>query len=126
MTIQHIAVAGSSGRMGRALIEAIGQSTDFRLSAALELPGNPCLGKDAGELVGAPCAGAWTHGRCKADSIASCLGNTRRCQKGERSGSLPSNSSSRSRNGGGHFKIVHVVAGVENGVPHDLDFVARP
>ncbi len=41
--------------MGRALIEAIGQSTDFRLRAALEIPGNALLGKDAGELVGAPC-----------------------------------------------------------------------
>ena len=55
MTTQKIAVAGSSGRMGRALIEAIGQSADFRLKAALEVPGNPFLGKDAGELVGAPC-----------------------------------------------------------------------
>ena len=55
MSIQQIAVAGSSGRMGRALIEAIAQSADFRIKAALELPGNPFLGKDAGELVGAPC-----------------------------------------------------------------------
>jgi 4-hydroxy-tetrahydrodipicolinate reductase len=55
MSIQQIAVAGSSGRMGRALIEAIAQSADFRIKAALELPGNPYLGKDAGELVGAPC-----------------------------------------------------------------------
>ena len=54
MMTQQIAVAGSSGRMGRALIEAIAQSTDFCLKAALELPGNPHLGKDAGELVGAP------------------------------------------------------------------------
>lgn len=55
MTTQQIAVAGSSGRMGRALIEAIGQSGDFRLKAALEVPGSPLLGRDAGELVGAPC-----------------------------------------------------------------------
>jgi 4-hydroxy-tetrahydrodipicolinate reductase len=55
MTTQRIAVAGSSGRMGRALIETILQSADFRLAAALELPDSPSLGKDAGELVGAPC-----------------------------------------------------------------------
>ncbi len=55
MNTQHIAVAGSSGRMGRALIEAIVQSRDFRLKAALELPGNAFLGKDAGELIGARC-----------------------------------------------------------------------
>jgi 4-hydroxy-tetrahydrodipicolinate reductase len=55
MTLQQIAVAGSSGRMGRALIEAVAQSGDFRLKAALEVPGSPALGKDAGEQVGAPC-----------------------------------------------------------------------
>ena len=55
MTIQQIAVAGSSGRMGRALIEAIAQTDDFRLKAAFEVSGNAFLGRDAGELVGAPC-----------------------------------------------------------------------
>lgn len=55
MTAQRVAVAGSSGRMGRALIEALARSADQRLAAALEMPGNACLGKDAGELIGAPC-----------------------------------------------------------------------
>lgn len=55
MTTQQIAIAGSSGRMGRALIEAVAQSGDFRLKAALEAPGSPALGKDAGEQIGAPC-----------------------------------------------------------------------
>ncbi|HVY05010.1 MAG TPA: 4-hydroxy-tetrahydrodipicolinate reductase [Burkholderiales bacterium] len=55
MTVQQVAIAGSSGRMGRALIEAVAQSADFRLKAALEMPGNPALGKDAGEQIGAPC-----------------------------------------------------------------------
>ncbi len=41
--------------MGRALIEAIGLSPDFRLKAALEMTDSPFLGRDAGELVGAPC-----------------------------------------------------------------------
>jgi len=53
MPLQQIAIAGSSGRMGRALIEAVAQSTDFRLKAALEVPGNPQLGKDAAEQIGA-------------------------------------------------------------------------
>lgn len=52
MTPQQIAIAGSAGRMGRALIEAVSQSPDFRLKAALEMPGNPMLGKDAGEQIG--------------------------------------------------------------------------
>jgi 4-hydroxy-tetrahydrodipicolinate reductase len=55
MSIQQVAVAGSSGRMGRALVEAIAQSGDFGLGAALERADSPHLDKDAGELVGAPC-----------------------------------------------------------------------
>ena len=55
MTTINIAVAGSSGRMGRMLIEAALGGADTRLAAALEVAGNPYLGKDAGELVGAPC-----------------------------------------------------------------------
>ena len=55
MTLATIAVAGSSGRMGRALLEAVLQSADMRLGAALEQGGDAHLGKDAGELVGAPC-----------------------------------------------------------------------
>lgn len=52
MSIQHIAIAGSSGRMGRALLEAVAQSADFRLKSALERPDNPFLGKDSGEMLG--------------------------------------------------------------------------
>lgn len=55
MTTINIAVAGSSGRMGRMLVEAVLGGGDTRLAAALEMTGSPYLGKDAGELVGAPC-----------------------------------------------------------------------
>jgi 4-hydroxy-tetrahydrodipicolinate reductase len=55
MANMKIAVAGSSGRMGRALIEAVLGSADLKLGAALEVAGNAHLGKDAGELVAAPC-----------------------------------------------------------------------
>ena len=55
MTPQRIAIAGSTGRMGRALIEALAQAGDFQLKAALERSDNPFLGKDVGELVGSPC-----------------------------------------------------------------------
>jgi len=41
--------------MGRALLEAVLHSADLRLGAALEQKGDPHLGKDAGELVGASC-----------------------------------------------------------------------
>jgi 4-hydroxy-tetrahydrodipicolinate reductase len=40
--------------MGRALIEAIAQSDDLRLHAALERADSPFIGRDAGELVGSP------------------------------------------------------------------------
>ncbi len=55
MTTATIAVAGSSGRMGRALLEAVLHSADMRLGAALEQGGDAHLNQDAGELVGAPC-----------------------------------------------------------------------
>ncbi len=50
-----IAVAGSAGRMGRALLEAVLGSADAELGAALEVAGSGFLGRDAGEFAGAPC-----------------------------------------------------------------------
>lgn len=55
MTVLNVAIAGSSGRMGRALLEAVAAALDMRLTAALERAGSPYLQKDAGELIGAPC-----------------------------------------------------------------------
>lgn len=49
----NIAIAGSSGRMGRALIENILQAKDLRLSAALSSTRGS--GKDAGDFLGTPC-----------------------------------------------------------------------
>src|SRR5262245_34759905 len=51
----NIAIAGASGRMGRALLEAVLRGGDMKLAVALEQKGNGAVGKDAGELVGAPC-----------------------------------------------------------------------
>jgi 4-hydroxy-tetrahydrodipicolinate reductase len=51
----RIAIAGVSGRMGRTLIEAVAQADDAILAAALDVSGSACLGKDAGELIGAAC-----------------------------------------------------------------------
>lgn len=50
-----IAIAGSSGRMGKVLLESVAQSDDLVLHAALEHGGSTHLGKDAGELIGAAC-----------------------------------------------------------------------
>ncbi|MDA8095454.1 MAG: 4-hydroxy-tetrahydrodipicolinate reductase [Betaproteobacteria bacterium] len=51
----NIAIAGSGGRMGRALLETLAQAPGLRLHAALERTGSAFVGKDAGELIGAPC-----------------------------------------------------------------------
>jgi 4-hydroxy-tetrahydrodipicolinate reductase len=51
----NVAIAGASGRMGRVLLETVAQAPDARLVGALERPQSPFLGRDAGELVGAPC-----------------------------------------------------------------------
>lgn len=55
MQKMRIAVAGASGRMGRMLIEATLAADDAQLVAALDRPGSPMLGRDAGELVGGAC-----------------------------------------------------------------------
>ena len=51
-----IAVAGSAGRMGRALLEAVLQGTDTELGGALEVVDSPSVGKNAGEMIGATSA----------------------------------------------------------------------
>ena len=52
MTPIRIAVAGASGRMGRMLVEATLGSGDCSLSGALDIPGSPALGQDAGAFLG--------------------------------------------------------------------------
>ena len=48
----RIAVAGAGGRMGRMLIETILNEPDLTLSGALDIPGSPALGMDAGAFLG--------------------------------------------------------------------------
>lgn len=48
----RIAIAGADGRMGRMLIEAVLQSADLKLSVALDRPGSPAIGQDAGTFLG--------------------------------------------------------------------------
>ena len=50
--ITQLAIAGVSGRMGRALLEAIATDTDCALAAAIDRPGSPLVGQDAGVLYG--------------------------------------------------------------------------
>ncbi len=48
----RVAVTGAAGRMGKTLIQAIAETEDLRLGAALERPDSTLLGADAGELAG--------------------------------------------------------------------------
>ncbi len=47
-----VVVAGAAGRMGSRLIACLAEAPDLRLAAALEAPGHPALGADAGETAG--------------------------------------------------------------------------
>jgi len=48
----RIAIAGSSGRMGRMLIQAVAESTDLNLAVALDRAGSEFIGQDAGAFLG--------------------------------------------------------------------------
>jgi 4-hydroxy-tetrahydrodipicolinate reductase len=47
-----VVVAGAAGRMGSRLVALLQQETELQLVAALEAPGHPALGRDAGESAG--------------------------------------------------------------------------
>ena len=47
-----VVVAGAAGRMGSRIVACIHDSADLRVVAALEAPGHPALGRDAGEFAG--------------------------------------------------------------------------
>lgn len=48
----RVAVMGAAGRMGKNLIEAVGQAEGAELAAAIDRPDSSLIGADAGELVG--------------------------------------------------------------------------
>ena len=50
--IHNICVAGSSGRMGRMLVEAVVTAGDCLLTGALDVPQSPALGADASAFLG--------------------------------------------------------------------------
>jgi 4-hydroxy-tetrahydrodipicolinate reductase len=57
MSDMGLAVVGAAGRMGQTLIRAISAIEGARLVGAVERPGSPHLGADAGELAGVGTAG---------------------------------------------------------------------
>src|SRR5438552_17983255 len=54
MADMRLIVAGAGGRMGRALVRVISETSGAVLTGALEAPGSELLGKDAGMLAGLP------------------------------------------------------------------------
>lgn len=50
--MQRIAVMGAAGRMGKILVEAVGQAAGAQLSAAVDRPDSSLVGVDVGELAG--------------------------------------------------------------------------
>jgi 4-hydroxy-tetrahydrodipicolinate reductase len=50
MSLVRVAIAGASGRMGRALLEAATSTPGVKLAGALDVASSPCVGRDAGEL----------------------------------------------------------------------------
>ena len=52
MADMRLVIAGAGGRMGRTLIRAISDMDGARVVGALEQPGSPFLGQDAGGLAG--------------------------------------------------------------------------
>ena len=54
MADMRLIVTGAAGRMGRMLIKGISETPGLTLSGALERPGAPTLGEDAGAVAGLP------------------------------------------------------------------------
>ncbi len=61
-----IAIAGAGGRMGRRIAALAAADSSFRVTAALEAPGSPLLGRDVGELAGAGPLGVPVTDRAQA------------------------------------------------------------
>lgn len=66
-----IVVCGAAGRMGRLLVQLVLEEPSATLAAAVEAPGHPAVGRDAGEVAGLAPAGVAITDRYapSADSV---------------------------------------------------------
>lgn len=63
----RVAVSGACGRMGRAILAVASRDPALKIAGAVELAGNPNLGLDVGQLIGAgPLGIAVTSDPCEA------------------------------------------------------------
>ena len=67
----RIAINGAAGRMGRCLIQAVAQTADLSLSAAIDREQSSLLGADAGELAGIEACGISLSSDIKAAAACS-------------------------------------------------------
>lgn len=52
-----LALSGAAGKMGRAIVRLAAAEADLQLVGAVDMPGSPAIGRDAGELAGVESAG---------------------------------------------------------------------
>lgn len=64
-----VVVCGAAGRMGRRLVALAHETPGLHVAGAVEAPGNPALGSDAGDL-----AGIGRLGVAVANDLAACCG----------------------------------------------------
>ena len=57
MDAMRLVILGAGGRMGRTLVRLASEAPEFAVAAALERPGSPHLGDDAGTLAGVAALG---------------------------------------------------------------------
>lgn len=50
--VTTLGINGAAGRMGQRLLALAREDPEFSIGAALEAPGHPALGRDAGETAG--------------------------------------------------------------------------
>lgn len=61
-----VAIIGASGRMGKTLVDAVQQTDELKLTAAIEKPESSLIGADAGEVAGIGNLGVEVVGQIEA------------------------------------------------------------
>jgi len=69
----RIAVHGACGRMGQRLVALAHDDPDFEVVAAIDSPGHPRLGEDAGRLAGCPLLGVPVRAELPAGVPIDCV-----------------------------------------------------
>ncbi|MFH1821587.1 MAG: 4-hydroxy-tetrahydrodipicolinate reductase [Methanobacteriota archaeon] len=67
--IIKVAVCGAAGRMGRLVVRQVEMQDDMKVVAAIDSPGNPMIGKDAGLFAGVRKLGVKIESSNKLDEI---------------------------------------------------------